>query len=812
MSFFYDIGKLSAPGPTPGVRDFTIRTKKVSSNLKDYMLLIFLLGLFVYLTRSGVLSSSAVQWLTDLSWTIFSGLAALACYVHAQKHAGNLRKAWLLLAYAHLSWFIGIIIWSYLELVAMRATPFPAWSDVGFMLFAPLFLLAMYFLRSADSQKYKFIHQAKVMIIIVIIAIAHIILFNERLLNNNESIWYNIAAITYPALYMTALIYGLLSFLHLNATVSTKVFSLIFLSLLVHAVTVSLYAYSLLGKEYQVGSYLDVFWLLAFGLIYLAVKQTRVDSTLGNTFQRLMYIKFVDTRVVPILLAILAITLLINVDSLNEMNSEIYIYALSALLLAIIIYQLAVSRLENILIKNLASSEVLLEKSNEDIIRLARETAESLGREIQKNRLKDIEIKKHHLLINTIKMVQDEYISGIGRHEFFERLLNTILDLTNSEYGFIGEVLYKDNQPYLKTYAISNIAWDEETRKFYDEHVTQGLEFYNHDNLFGHTLKTNEIVISNDPKNDPRSGGLPNGHPDLNAYLGVPLMANNNLMGMLGVANRDGGYHESEVECWQPFFQTCGSLVLANKVDLDRKKAEESLIAAKSDAEIANNAKSEFISRMSHELRTPLNAVIGFAQLLEMDDTLNLDQKDSIREIHVAGKHLLELISDLLDVSRIETGKFKYNFESTPVVNIIEASVNFIDKLAREKNISINYPKKNTCKVNGDVVRLKQVFTNLLSNAVKYNQDGGKVDISIDIDNENYCVIDVSDTGIGIPEDRMDKLFTPFERLGAETKSIDGVGIGLYITKQIVESHGGSITVSKNKEQGSTFSVRIPSS
>lgn len=780
------------------------------NNIKGYLLLTALLVIFLYLTRSGVLPAIGVQWLTDVSWTVFSALAALACYVHAQKHAGKLRQAWLFLSYAHVSWFIGILIWSYLELFARQATPFPAWSDLGFMLFAPLFLIAIYHFRTREDTRFKYFIFAKVLMIIVIISITHVFLFHERLFHSGGSFLYNVAAVVYPVLYMTAMIYGLLSFKYLNINVSLKIFTLIILGLFTHAVTVSLYAYSLLGREYQVGSYLDVFWLLAFGLVFLSVTQAKYSASRGETLPRILFTEFIRTTIIPGLLAVLVVVLLLHDHGSHQENSDFYIYVFSILLITILLYQVAVSRLEGILVKNLATSEVLLEKTHTELMQLATESSEKLGQEIEKSKQADSELKKYHFLLHTIKTVQDEYISGIGRHEFFERLLRTILDLTGSEYGFIGEVLFKGGKPYLKTYAMSNSAWDDATRKFYDENIAKGLVFDSLDTLFGHTLTTAETVISNEPAYDERSSDLPGEHLQLNSYLGIPLMANDRLIGMLAVANRKDGYQLKDVDYWQPFFRTCGSLVLANKVDNDRKQAEERLIEAKNEAEIANSAKSEFISRMSHELRTPLNAVIGFAQILEMDETLTADQKDSISEIHVAGSHLLELISDLLDVSRIEAGKMKFNFEAIIVPDIIQASILFVDKLAREKGVTISYPENCGCRVNGDVVRLKQVFINLLSNAIKYNKDGGRIDITSNLDETGNCIISISDTGIGIAASEMNKLFTPFERLGAEDRSIDGVGIGLYITRQIIDAHSGNITVKSQPEEGSTFIVQIP--
>jgi GAF domain-containing protein len=161
--------------------------------------------------------------------------------------------------------------------------------------------------------------------------------------------------------------------------------------------------------------------------------------------------------------------------------------------------------------------------------------------------LKKIEIltkklEKAESLIASISKVQDMYIQNKSREEIFENLLMILLGVSDSEYGFIGQVLFRDNSPYLKTYAITDISWDEGTRKFFKENAPQGLEFTNLKSLFGETLITGEAVITNDPKNHPKSGGLPKGHPPLKAYMGIPFHNNGKLIGMCGVANKNGGY------------------------------------------------------------------------------------------------------------------------------------------------------------------------------------------------------------------------------------------------------------------------------
>lgn len=177
--------------------------------------------------------------------------------------------------------------------------------------------------------------------------------------------------------------------------------------------------------------------------------------------------------------------------------------------------------------------------------------------------------------VDIISQAQSTFIANSDSRAAFDTLLAGMLELAESEYGFIGEVLYtEDHTPYLRTHSITNIAWDEATRKFYAEHAPQGMEFTNLDTLFGAALKTGETVIANDPANDDRSGGIPPGHPPLDAFLGIPLYAGRRMVGMAGIANRKGGYDEELVESLNPFINTCANLIAEYHSEKQRIAAE----------------------------------------------------------------------------------------------------------------------------------------------------------------------------------------------------------------------------------------------
>ena len=166
---------------------------------------------------------------------------------------------------------------------------------------------------------------------------------------------------------------------------------------------------------------------------------------------------------------------------------------------------------------------------------------------------------------------------GLSTREVFDSALTDLLDVTQSEYGFIGEIKHRDELPYLQTHAITNIAWNHETRRFYRENVAKGLEFTNLDTLFGVTIRSGQRVIANDPMDDHRRGGLPKGHPALRAYLGLPIYSGSKLLGMAGIANRKGGYEEELAEEIKPLLNALGTLIAAHQNNETRIRAEENL-------------------------------------------------------------------------------------------------------------------------------------------------------------------------------------------------------------------------------------------
>ena len=244
-----------------------------------------------------------------------------------------------------------------------------------------------------------------------------------------------------------------------------------------------------------------------------------------------------------------------------------------------------------------------------------------------------------------------------------------------------------------------------------------------------------------------------------------------------------------------------------------RKEAEVAIRGAMEEAEAANRAKSEFLSRMSHELRTPMNSILGFAQILARKP-LPPDQMRSVDYILKAGRHLLELINEVLDIARIEANRMQLSLEPVGVNSILSEARNLIQPLASQRQCRIE-ARLDTAfdwHVRADRQRLNQVLLNLLSNAVKFNRPDGAVFLTSEYSAEDGVErvwIRVRDTGPGIAAEKLDRLFIPFERLGADQSGIEGTGLGLALSKRLVEAMGGTLTVESTEGEGSTFSIGL---
>ena len=429
---------------------------------------------------------------------------------------------------------------------------------------------------------------------------------------------------------------------------------------------------------------------------------------------------------------------------------------------------------------------------------------DGLVRDITGRRQAEESLSRNHKLLDAINRAQSGVISEADPHAIFNELLDDFLPLTESEFGFIAELEYMEKgDPYLALRALTNIAWNEETRALFDRFREDGMEFQNMNTLFGAVVKTGKVVISNDPENDPRSGGLPKGHPPLNSFIGIPYPLKGKMKGIVCAANRPGGYSDDIVEYLKPFLATCSTMVEAYKNRLIRQEAEEAIKRYAEELKESNRMKDLFTDIMRHDLMNPANLVMNFAEIL-LHDEADPKKRDIIEEIGLNSNKLVQLIDDASKYSKLESLE-KIDRDTLDLGAILKETIHAYELELEKKNMTLRYlPKKkylaSVNKIMGDV------FSNLIANAIKYSSKGSGIDVGIRSRGKDWLVY-VKDFGKGIAHKDKERIFERFERAAREGDK--GYGLGLAIARRIIDLHGGRIWVEDNPDGGSIFYVSL---
>jgi PAS domain S-box-containing protein len=547
----------------------------------------------------------------------------------------------------------------------------------------------------------------------------------------------------------------------------------------------------------------------------------------------------------------------------------------------------------------------------------------------------DERLRRSNALLDTLTKMQNRYIAGVDVGELFDGLLEELLTSTGSEYGFIAQLLHDDDGAFLRSWAMTDISWNEATQKMYDEFGPRGMEFHNLDTLFGRAVTGDGPIISNDPLHDPRTAGRPEGHPPLDSFLGVPIHKGDDVMGMVALANRPGGFDESMVGYLEPLAATVGSLIeavvaererraaeareqkaeelyrsvieqaaeaivsfrddgtieAANRaaaalVGLDvsevvgsqldrfvpddrlehflmkgeealrtgapleaamvradgterpvemsfvrsefgagpittlivrdiaeRKAFEQALLEARDVAERTARAKDDFLAGISHELRTPLNSVIGLSAILgrELHGPLTDKQSEYVAQIESSGRHLLAIISNILDLAKLEADKLEADLTEIEVKGLVEEAAALMQELVVGKGLALYIDvSPDMPRVSADHLRAKQILLNLLSNAVKFTDEGGEVGIRAR--HEGHAVsIAVWDTGEGIPANKLQTVFEAFVQVDSSlARKHEGTGLGLTLSRRLADMQNGHLSAESIVGEGSVFTLTLP--
>jgi two-component system, NtrC family, sensor kinase len=290
------------------------------------------------------------------------------------------------------------------------------------------------------------------------------------------------------------------------------------------------------------------------------------------------------------------------------------------------------------------------------------------------------------------------------------------------------------------------------------------------------------------------------------ALLGVPLLSEDQVIGVLAVTRKTPGEFGSEIVRLLMTFATQSALAIQNaRLFLEIEDKSRQL-------EVASQHKSEFLANMSHELRTPLNAIIGFSEVLadRMFGELNAKQEEYLKDIYASGTHLLSLINDILDLSKIEAGRMELELTDFDLPTALDNALTLVRERAGRRNITLQMSvDERLGEVRADERKIRQVVLNLLSNAIKFTPEGGRIDVAA-VPKDEFVEVSVIDTGIGIAPEDQEKVFEEFRQVGTAAKKVEGTGLGLTLCRKFVELHGGKIWVKSQEGVGSTFSFTLP--
>jgi signal transduction histidine kinase len=450
------------------------------------------------------------------------------------------------------------------------------------------------------------------------------------------------------------------------------------------------------------------------------------------------------------------------------------------------------------ILEDLAVEKQGLEESQREVLK-----SEQTVRELNET------LERRVALVEVIRQTQTDFIIAEFSAKDWDKVLSNILKLTDSEYGFIGELSYaSEGEPYLTSRTTTDVSWNPEPRRMCGEGVPGEFRLDTLRSMFGAVTTTGQLVVVNASPADLPPGGRPEDAPELKTFLGVPLFWNTEFIGEIGLANRPAGYTQELIEYLQPLVTACANLLGACRTDLQRREAERGLRGRTIQMETANKELEAFSYSVSHDLRAPLRHVGGYLELLAEHVQGNLDEK---------GRHYLDIVLD----STQQMGSLIDDllaFARTGRTEMRETTVGLVELVKQvQKDLAVDLKERKVVwtlgrlpEVKGDPVLLKQVVANLLGNAIKYTSTRAEVAIEIGCREEGEeWVFFVRDNGVGFDMRYAHKLFGVFQRLHS-AEEFEGTGIGLATIRRIIGRHGGRTWAEGKVDEGATFYFSLP--
>lgn len=453
----------------------------------------------------------------------------------------------------------------------------------------------------------------------------------------------------------------------------------------------------------------------------------------------------------------------------------------------------------------------------------------TITRDIRHEKAVETELLERTRLTEAVAKVRGAYLDKSNtKPQMFDLILNAILEFTRSEYGFIGEVLYsEENKPYLKTRAITNIAWNQETRDFFDQNAPTGMEFYNLETLFGWVVREKKMVLTNDAPNDPRAGGIPEGHPALNKFCGVPIFnKDKELVAMFGISNTETEYNDAMIDKIEPLLGACSDVINLCLVEEKAERQSRELEAERLKMIQASKLVTlgEMAAGIAHEINNPVAIISTGVGVLRKHFNKDGAATEMVDKIDRSVSRISKIIDGMHKFSRRSEEKTEKT--EITVEQFFQECLDLTSARARANDVKLHVDVGQNATLCIDEVQLEQVLINLINNAIdavhdlrcQLNATGAGDSTEVEMDPEKFFIklkydqsgdthfIYVIDSGRGIPEEVVDRLFNPFFTTKATGK---GTGLGLSISKSIINQHGGELDYQLT-DGHTTFLITLP--